>query len=80
MAKRWIKNNIRIACVGFENQSAPDSDMVLRVYGYDGAEYRAQLLKENKDNPRYPVVTLVLYFGYKRHWDASAWLHKEEEN
>ena len=24
VAKRWKKNGIRIACVGFENQTAPD--------------------------------------------------------
>lgn len=75
VAKRWLKNNIRIACVGLENQTEPDADMVLRVYGYDGAEYRSQLLKENLNNPRYPVVTLVLYFGYKKHWDEPIWLH-----
>ena len=76
VAKRWLKKDIRIACIGFENESKADSDMVLRVYGYDGAEYRTQLLKENLSNPRYPVVTLVLYFGYKKHWDAPIWLHE----
>ena len=79
VAKRWIQNNIRIACVGFENQSEPEPDMVLRIYGYDGAEYRSQLLKENKDKPRYPVVTLVLYFGYKKHWDAPVRLYEAME-
>ena len=75
VAKRWTKSNIRIACVGFENQTEPDPDMVLRVYGYDGAEYRWQCLKENIGQPRYPVVTLVLYFGYQRHWDKPVTLH-----
>ena len=32
---------------------------VLRVLGYDGAEYRSQLGREE----RYPVVTIILYFG-----------------
>ena len=71
VAKRWKKNGIRIACVGFENQTTPDPRMVLRVYGYDGSEYRAQCLKENAGNPPYPVVTLVLYFGYEHRWNAS---------
>ena len=79
VAKRWLRNHIRIACIGFENQAEDDPDMVLRVYGYDGAEYRTQLLKENRDNPRYPVVTLVLYFGYKKHWGAPVWLHEAVE-
>ena len=76
VAKRWMKSNIRIACIGFENQTEPDGDMPLRVYGYDGAEYRAQLLKENQGKPRYPVVTLVLYFGYRKHWDKATTLYE----
>ena len=65
VAKRWKKGNIRVACVGLENQTDADADMPLRVIGYDGAEYRSQLLPDNKGKSRYPVVTLVLYFGYK---------------
>lgn len=76
VAKRWTKNGIRIACIGFENESQPDPDMPLRVLAYDGAEYRVQLLKENRKNPRYPVVTLVLYFGHRKQWDAPVWLHE----
>lgn len=76
VAKRWTKGNIRIACIGFENQTEPDADMPLRVYGYDGAEYRAQLLRENRGNPRYPVVTLVLYFGHDKRWDKPLTLYE----
>ena len=76
VAKRWKKNGIRIACVGFENQTKPDPHMVLRVYGYDGGEYRAQCLKDNAGNPPYPVVTLVLYFGYKQRWGAAQTLYE----
>lgn len=65
VAKRWCRQNIRIACVGLENQTRPDPDMPLRVIGYDGAEYRNQL----NGPDRYPVVTLVLYFGHDKHWD-----------
>ncbi len=53
--------NVRIALLGIENQTSYDRDMPLRVIGYDGAAYRAEL--ETPD--RYPVVTLVLYFGDK---------------
>ena len=76
VAKRWTRSSIRIACIGIENQTAPDADMPLRVLGYDGAEYRAQLLRENRDRPRYPVVTLVLYFGHEKHWDKPLTLHE----
>ena len=68
VAKRWKKEQIRLACIGVENQTGVDPDMPLRVIGYDGAEYRAQLL-EKETGARYPVVTLVLYFGYKKHWN-----------
>ena len=57
-----------MACIGFENQTASDPNMPLRVIGYDGAEYRAQLLSNN-DN-LYPVVTLVLYFGHDKQWNG----------
>lgn len=76
VAKRWKKNGIRIACVGFENQTAPDSRMVLRVLGYDGAEYRAQCLRENRNNAPYPVITIVLYFGYEQRWTAAKSLYE----
>lgn len=96
VAKYWKGQNMRIAFLGFENQTDDDADMPLRVISYDGAAYRAQLLKDKtsenkktKDNDfknqdtvdkiirtqkvkqRYPVVTLVLYFGYKKRWTKS---------
>ena len=71
VVKRWKKDDLYLACIGLENQTASDPDMALRVMEYDGAEYRAQLLKGGQKE-RYPVVTLVLYFGYDRHWSYSA--------
>ena len=64
VAKYWIDQageriSVRIAFLGIENQTKYDSDMPLRVLGYDGAAYRAELNQPE----RYPVVTLVLYFG-----------------
>ena len=70
VAKRGKKEQIRLACIGVENQTGIDPDMPLRVIGYDGAEYRAQLL-EKENAVRYPVVTLVLYFGHKKHWNQA---------
>ena len=79
VAKRWKKSGIRIACIGFENQTEPDPLMVLRVLGYDGAEYRAQCLKENRQNPPYPVLTLILYFGWRTRWNAPKSLYEAVE-
>ena len=49
--------------------------MPLRVLNYDGAEYRGQLSPSNT-NPRYPVVSMVLYFGYKHKWRKAKSLKK----
>ena len=68
VAKRWKNGNIRVAWIGFENQTASDPNMPLRVMGYDGAEYRAQLLGDSEN--LYPVVTLVLYFGHDKPWNG----------
>lgn len=75
VCKHWMDGNVRLALFGVENQSTVDRDMPLRVIGYDGTEYRGQLFSESTEdgsvrrnrNPRYPVVSLVLYFG-ERPW------------
>ena len=66
VAKFCKEGNIRIALYGLENQTKTDKDMPFRVIGYDGAVYRNQL---NEGKNRYPVITLVLYFG-EGHWAA----------
>ena len=75
-AKFWKQENVNLSLLGIENQSTVDPDMPLRIIGYDGASYRGQLytLKNKKGqfvrnkNQRYPVVSLVLYFG-KNPWN-----------
>lgn len=69
LAKYWWKHNVRIAFIGMENQTTINRNMPLRVIGYDGAAYRSQLLNKGQ-RVWYPVVTIVLYFGYKRRWKA----------
>ena len=69
VSKLWKNGEVRISILGFENQTVQDYKMPLRVISYDGASYKKQLLDEElKKN--YPVVTLVLYFGYKERWTA----------
>ena len=65
--KAWKQGCIRIAACGLENQTKVDLDIPLRVISYDGAVYRAQLNEKGKK--RYPVITLVLYFG-KGKWNG----------
>lgn len=62
-AKFWKNGQIRISLIGLENQTRTDDDMPLRIIAYDGIAYRKQLLHSSKQ--RFPVVTLVLYFGEK---------------
>ena len=75
VAKYWLDSsgkrvNVRLALLGIENQTKYDRDMPLRVIGYDGAAYRAELSVPE----RYPVVTLVLYFGEQR-WGSNRTLY-----
>ncbi|MCR5118869.1 MAG: Rpn family recombination-promoting nuclease/putative transposase [Lachnospiraceae bacterium] len=83
VSKYWKQNNLRIAYIGIENQAEAEDDMPLRVISYDGAAYRDQIGYDTDDNrkrirakSRFPVVSLVLYFGYKKHWDKAKTLHE----
>lgn len=68
VAKILKKDNVKIVLLGLENQTAVDADMPLRCLAYDGASYRSQMMGKNTD--RYPVITIVLYFGMDR-WNKS---------
>ena len=69
IAKYWNNSKINLSMFGLENQSKPEKFMPFRVFGYDGAEYVRQSKKENKKDAKYPVITLVLYFGYDERWN-----------
>ena len=49
--------------------------MPRRVINYDAAGYRAQL-SSNSNGDRYPVVSLVLYYGYRHRWRKARTLHE----
>ena len=74
VAKYWKKGKIRLALYGLENQTGIDTDMPMRVLNYDGMSYRSQLLKKRKE--RYPVITLVLYFGTDGKWKKPLSLYE----
>ncbi len=73
--KYWNNSQIRLSAIGFENETFEEPDMPLRVINYDAAGYRAQLSPTNKKD-RYPVVTLVLYYGYKNRWQKARTLYE----
>ena len=69
VSKFWKNGEVRISILGFENQTVQDYNMPLRVIGYDGASYKMQV--NDKDlKKKYPVATLVLYFGTEKKWTA----------
>ena len=72
VAKFWKSHEVRIALIGLENQTEEDAEMPIRMMGYDGAAYRDQIRRRSKkaQKQRYPVISLVLYFGYKHRWRA----------
>lgn len=74
VSKFWKNGEIRISILGIENQTAQDSDMPLRVISYDGVSYKQQLL-DKKQKKRYPVTTLVLYFGTEEKWFKAKHLY-----
>ena len=76
VVKRWKHGKIVIALLGLENQTKPDANMPLRVFSYEGASYKSQLL--DKDENFYPVITLVLHFG-KQHWEKARSLYEKLE-
>lgn len=75
VAKYWLSNKVRVAFLGIENQTRIDKYMPMRVMGYDGAIYRGQLAGKGKKKC-YPVITLVLYFGYEKRWKKNTYLHE----
>ncbi|MBO4534296.1 MAG: Rpn family recombination-promoting nuclease/putative transposase, partial [Treponema sp.] len=74
VSKFWKNGEIRISILGFENQTVQDKNMPLRVISYDGASYKQELLDKNLKQ-KYPVATLVLYFGTDSKWKAPKRLH-----
>ncbi|MBR4260562.1 MAG: Rpn family recombination-promoting nuclease/putative transposase [Clostridia bacterium] len=69
VSKFWKNGEVRISILGFENQTVQDYNMPLRIIGYDGASYKMQV--NDKDlKKKYPVATLVLYFGTEKKWTA----------
>lgn len=68
VCKQWVPYGVCFALVGLEHETQPEPYMPMRIIRYDGAAYRGQLTKSEKEKPNYPVITLVLYFGMK-HWN-----------
>ena len=79
VSKLWTEGGVRFALLGLENQTEAEQDMVLRVFSYDGASYKEQVVHTRRGGGEkwapYPAVTIVLYFGKKR-WDGPKTLRE----
>ena len=69
VTKLWVTEGAVISLIGLENQSVIDRTMPLRIFGYEGADYRYQLTQ--KDRKLNPVFTIVVYFGTSERWPKS---------
>ena len=73
VVKLWTRAEAIICLMGFENQTDVDPYMPFRVFGYEGGDYRYQLTQKGA---RYPVITIVLYFGTEERWTANRTLYE----
>ena len=55
VAKNWMEEGVTIALYGIENQEKADKVMPLRVFGYEGASYRSQLLTRENQQKKNPL-------------------------
>ena len=49
VSKLWKRGNIVFCFLGMENQTEPDGDMPVRLFGYDAADYRGQLARRDAE-------------------------------
>ncbi|MBQ7154734.1 MAG: hypothetical protein IJR85_04145 [Synergistaceae bacterium] len=83
IAKFWKKNGVILSLLGVESQTMIDRYMPVRVFGYEGADYRYQLVQREEARKAgcsswkfYPVITAVLYYGTDRRWSKYKSLHE----
>lgn len=63
ISKYYKDAEINIASLGIENQSEEDSDMPIRIMGYDYGQYRHQI---DRGPERFPSISIVLNFSDKK--------------
>ncbi len=68
VVKIWDGVIIHVVCTGMEDHAEPDPDLPARLFGCLGEEYGFQL--DSGTEEVLPVVTVALYFGEDKPWDA----------
>lgn len=59
---------IRLVCIDHDSKAVSDPEFPMQMRTSEAEVYGAQLLDQSKT--KYPVVTLVLYFGYDKPWSG----------
>ena len=77
VVKLWRKGDTILSLLGIESQTRFESDMAIRMFAYDALAYREQLIR-NLTGRRYPVISLVLYYG-RRAWTRNLTLRETVE-
>ena len=65
----WKKGHIKFSYIAFEKLIDFNRFFPFRSIEYDGGIYGSGLKAANATSDLYPVINLVLYFGFENHWN-----------
>ena len=68
--KIWKAGHLRFSYLAFEKPSNLNRYIPLRSIGCDGRLYDDELRTAKSVSELYPVINIVLYLGYEKHWNA----------
>ena len=70
VSKIWKAGHLRFSYLAFERAVDFNRYIPLRSIGYDGSLYDDELKTVKSVSELYPVINMVLYLGYEKHWNA----------
>lgn len=70
VSKIWEAGHLRFSYLAFEKSFNLNRYIPLRSIGYDGSLYDDELKTMKSVSELYPVINMVLYLGYEKHWNA----------
>ena len=70
VSKIWKAGHLRFSYLAFERTVDFNRYIPLRSIGYDGSLYDDELKTVKSVSELYPVINIVLYLGYEKHWNA----------
>ena len=70
VSKVWKAGHLRFSYLAFEKPVDFNRYIPLRSIGCDGRLYDDELRTAKSVSELYPVINIVLYLGYEKHWNA----------